>query len=197
MITKTNIRSLYYLDRDTDIDSLVDEMLKVKRSEAIVFLKRQQDRLQEKDATKYFTLEDSLKLKDGELENMMRFFRGAVVPYYIRQSRWIWRSPLTTLLVKECTEEIKRSVGFLKYNSSGHITDEVNSLLTFEKVKDFNAFLTMIEEVCFEDHAYIFPDSEHFKKLEKAKGRDAAQRQVLQELEEKIKNKFPDRKIIN
>lgn len=197
MITKTNIRSLYYLDRDTDIDALVDEMLKVKRSEAIVFLKRQQDRLQEKDATKYFTLEDSLKLKDGELENMMRFFRGAVVPYYIRQSRGVWTEKLPTPLVIECTDEIKRSVGFLKYDSTGHLTDEVNSLLTFEKVKDFNAFLTMIEEVCFEDLGYIFPDSEHFKKIEKAKGREAAQRQVFHELKEKIKNKFPDRKIID
>lgn len=185
------------MDRDTDINALVDEMLHVKRSEAIVFLQRQQERLQEKDAGEYYTVEDTTKLKEGELEKMMRFFRGAVVPYYARQSRNIWTEGIESEVLHECTDEIKKAVGFLRYDHTGHITDEVNSLTTFERTKDFNEFLKDVEAVCFEDDGHIFPDSKHFKDLEKSKGRHAAQRQVFIELYEKVKNKHYKREIID
>lgn len=196
MITKNQTKCLYYLDRDTDIIKLVDEMMRVKRAEALVFLQKHKDRLQEKEAGEYFTAEDTLKLKEGELENMNRFFRGAVVPYYVRQKYDVWTPTIPSSIIKQGTEEIKRAVGFLKYDSSGHLTDEVNSLSTFDRVKDLNLFLTSIEEVCFDDEALIFPDSAYFKELVARKGRVAAQRQVCLELHEKIKNKFPNRKII-
>lgn len=196
MITKNQSKNLYYLDRDTDIVALVDEMAKVKRAEAIVLLRRQQDRLNEKDAGTYFTLEDILKLKDGELERMQRFFRGAVVPYYARQAYDIWSEAIPEDMIYKATEEIKRSVGFVKYDCTGHQTEEVNSMASFETVKDLNEFLKMVEEVCFDDNAYIFPDSKHFKELDKEKGRVSAQRQAYLELYEKIKNKHYKREII-
>lgn len=188
MITKNQTKALYYLDRDTDINSLVDEMFRVKRAEVIVFLQREQERLQGKDAGEYYTIEDVTRRKDGELEKMMRFFRGAVVPYYARQSRDIWSEGIESDTLYECTNEIKRAVGFLKYDHTGHLTEEVNSLANFERVKDFNEFLTMVEAVVFQDQGYIFPDSEHFRQLEKDKGRHAAQRQVFIELYQKVKN---------
>jgi len=196
MITKNQTKALYFMDRDTDVTALVDEMMKLKRAEALIFLERQKSRLQEKEAGEYFTIEDVTKLKEGELENMMRFFRGAVVPYFIRQKYDIWTDTIPAKIVKKGTDEIKTAVGFLKYDHTGHITEEVNSMSTFERVKDLNLFLEMIQEVCFDDEGFIFPDSEYFKKLLKAKGREAAQRQVYLELREKIKNKFPNRKII-
>ena len=196
MITKNQTKALYYLDRDTDIEALVDDMIRTKRSEAIVFLKRQQERLQEKDAGEYYTVEDTTKLKEGELEKMMRFFRGAVVPYYARQTRNIWTEGIDPDTLFECTNEIKKAVGFMKYDHTGHMTEEVNSLATFERVKHFNEFLNMVQNVCFEDDGYIFPDSELFRKLEKEKGRHAAQRQVFIELYEKVKNQFYKREII-
>lgn len=196
MITKDKTRCLYFIDRDTNIEELVDEMIRVKRSEALIFLQRQQERLNEKEAGEYFTLDDTLKLKDGELENMNRFFRGAVVPYYVRQKYDIWTEKIPSDILTEGTNEIKRSVGFLKYDHTGHITDEVNSMVTFERVKDLVEWLNMVEAVCFQDEGFIFPDSDHFKKLEKSKGRAAAQRQVYLELYEKHKNKFSNREII-
>jgi len=196
MITKDKTRCLYFIDRDTDIEELVDEMIRVKRSEALIFLQRQQERLNEKEAGEYFTLDDTLKLKDGELENMNRFFRGAVVPYFVRQKYDIWTEKLPSDALAEGTNEIKRAVGFLKYDHTGHITDEVNSMLTFERVKDLVEWLNIVEAVCFQDEGFIFPDSDHFKKLEKTKGRSAAQRQVYLELYEKHKNKFSNREII-
>ena len=196
MITKSQTKSLYYLDRDTDVVELVDRMMATKRAELIVFLERQHSRLQEKQAGEYFTVEDVTKLKEGELENMQRFFRGAVVPYYTRQKYDIWSDTMASDDLDKGTKEIKRAIGFLKYDSTGHITDEVNSMTTFERVKDLNEFLKMVEEVCFDDEAFIFPDSKHFKDLEKEKGRASAQRQVFLELYEKTKNRHYKREII-
>lgn len=197
MILKDKVKSLFYLDRDTDVSELAEDILRTKRAEIIVFLQRQHARLQEKEAGEYFTVEDVLKLKDGELENMQRFFRGAVVPYYVRQRYDIWSEGIESEALAEGTKEIKRRVGFLKYDHTGHITEDVNSMATFERVKDLNEFLNMVQAVCFDDEAYIFPDSKHFKDLEKAKGRHAAQRQVFQELYEKVKNKHYKREILD
>lgn len=197
MIFKDQIKSLFYIDRDTNISQLADEILRVKRSEILVFLQRQSGRLQEKDLGEYFTVEDVLKLKDGELEKMQRFFRGAVVPYFIRQKYNVWSEDISQDLISSGTDEIKRAVGFMKYDHTGHITDTVNSMATFERVKDLNEFLKMVEVVCFDDEGFIFPDSKHFKDLEKQKGRYAAHRQATSELHEKVKNKFYKREIIN
>jgi len=197
MILKNIVKSLFFLDRDTDVNELAEEILRQKRAEIIVFLQRQHERLQEKDAGEYFTVEDVLKLKEGELERMQRFFRGAVVPYYVRQKYDIWSEGIESEALTKGTEEIKRAVGFLKYDSTGHITQEVNSMTTFERTKDLNEFLNMIQAVCFDDEAFIFPDSEYFRKLEKEKGRHGAQRQTFLELYEKVKNRHYKREIIS
>ncbi len=171
-------------------------MLRVKRSELIVFLQRQHERLQEKDAGEYFTVEDTTKLKDGELEKMQRFFRGAVIPYFVRQKYNIWTEGIESDAIHAGTDEIKRAVGFLKYDHTGHITETVNSMSTFERVKDLNEFLNMVQVVCFDDEGFLFPDSEYFRKLEKEKGRGAAERQCFKELHEKVKNQHYKREII-
>ena len=195
MISKNQSRLLYYLDRDTDVPALVDRMLRARRVEAIQLLERLKSRLQEKQAGEYYTVEDRVSLKDGELEKMMRFYRGAVVPYFFRQQYDFWEDELPRGAMESTHEEIKLSVGFMRYDHTGHITKETNSLATFERVKDFNEFLTHVEGVCFQDNAFIFPDSEHFLKLEKDKGRAAAQRQVFEELREKHRNRFAGREI--
>jgi len=196
MITKSQTKSLFYLDRDTDINELASEIMRVKRSEILVFLQRQHERLQEKKPGEYFTVEDVLKLKDGELEKMNRFFRGAVIPYFARQKYDIWTDDISSDDIHKATEEVKRAVGFLKYDHTGHLTEEVNSMASFERCKDLNEFLNMVQVVCFDDEGFIFPDSEHFHKVVQAKGRDEANRQMFHELHEKVKNKFAGREII-
>lgn len=188
MILKNQTKALHYLDRDTDLNALAKEILRQKEAEIMPLLERFQLNLQEKEAGEFYTLEDTLKVKEGELENMQRFFRGAVVPYYMRQSRDLWDDEIPAGLAEECTIEIKKQVGFLRYDHTGHITDEVNSMTTFERVKDLVEFLNTIEAVVFNDQGYIFPDSKHFKELVKLKGREAASRQAIQELRQKVKN---------
>lgn len=197
MIFKNKLQSLFYIDRDTNIKELADKILQQKAVEIVEFLEDQRIRLEEKDAGEYFTIEDTLKLKDGELERMNRFFRGAVVPYYIRQKYNIWTDKIPSKTLIYGADEIKRSVGFMKYDHTGHLTKETNSLTTFQRVKDLNEFLKMVEAVCFDDNDFIFPNSDHFKALEKTKGRVAAQRQVFKELHEKVKNKHYKREIID
>ena len=195
MIFKDKVKSLFFIDRDTDINELADRIIKLKVSEIKVFLQRQKNRLEDKEPGEYFTVEDILELKDGELQNMNRFFRGAVVPYYVRQKWNLWAEKLPSKIYQQGAKDIKEAVGFMKYNHEGYITDEVNSLETFKRCKDLNEFLKVVEEVCFDDNDYVFPDSKHFKKLVKEKGRVATQRQVFNELHEKVKNKYYKRQI--
>ena len=197
MITKNQVKNLYYLDRDTDVEQLIEQKVRAKKIELLVIIGRMVDRLQAKDAGEYYTVEDVTKLKDGELEKMMRFYRGAVVPYFARQSLDHWDDgELDAGTIEAHHQIIKQSVGFMLYDHTGHITEETNSLATFARVKDFNEFLASVQAVCFDDNGYLFPDSEHFRKLEKTKGRTAAQLQVFEELREKIKNRFHGREII-
>lgn len=196
MITKSQVKNLFYLDRDTDVTSLVTDILESKKPQIIEFLNLQINRLQAKEAGEYFTVEDVLKLKDGELENMQRFFRGAVVEYYARQKYNVWTPDIGTDLIKKATDEIKRAVGFIRYDHTGHATEKLNSMSSFDRVKDLNEFLNMIELVCFEDEGFIFPDSEAFKKMERGKGRDATRRQMFLELHNKYKSKFYKKEII-
>lgn len=194
---RKDIVERYYLDRDTDLEELASRIIREKSKKIVDFLKEFQNQLQSKEAGEYLTVEDILKIKGGELENMQRFFRGAVVPYYIRQHYDMWQEDLPSDIIEEATNEIKRSVGFMKYDCTGHITNEVNSMKSFQLAKELNEFLKSVEDVCFIDNSYIFPDSKHFKSLEKIKGRDSAQRQVFFELKERIRNMYAKREIPN
>jgi len=189
MITKSQSRNIYFLDRDTDIEALLEKMFRVQRAEALVFLRRMQERLQEKSAGEYFTVEEITKVKEGELEKTLRFFRGAVVPYFFRQEYDFWEEDIPSAELEKATDEIKRRVGFMLYDTTGHITEEVNSMTSFERLKDLVEWLKMVEEVCFTDNGYIFPESKHYLALEKEKGREAARRQTFQELREQHRNR--------
>lgn len=187
----------YYLDRDTDTDKLTNRILENKKADLMEWLKEHKNTLQGREAGDSFTLKDDITLQHGELENMQRFFRGAVVPYYFRQKYNYWHYSIPSKSFQNATNELKKRVGFIKYNHKGKPIDEVNSMTTFKKVEDLNEFLTMVQEVCFDDEGFIFPDSEYFKKLEKEKGRAEAQKQVFFELYEKYRNKFYKREILD
>ena len=90
----------------------------------------------------------------------------------------------------------KAKVGFMERGIDGKLTDEPNSVLTFKLVKDFLQFLTDVENVCFDDNSYLFPNAKEYKLTEKKKGREIAKREWLDKLKEHIKNKYPNRKII-
>lgn len=188
---------VHYLDRDTNLDTLTDEIMHAMRDDVRAFLEFKQNILMGKEAGEFITLEHVLRAKEGELDKMNLFFRGPVVEYYFRQKfdYWNLNEPIPASHLNDTTDEIKRMVGFTLYDHEGRKTDEPNSMTTFQTLKALNEFLNDIENVCFIDQGYIFPDSAHFKALVKRKGRESAKRQVMRELYEKVKNQHAGRDV--
>lgn len=195
MITSKQTKNLYYLDRDSHIAELVEEIIQNKRREVTTFLERKKNDLESKDPGEFWTIEDTTKCKDGGLEKMMFFFRAAVVPYFVRQENNFWESKIPVELLVKGADEMKRSIGFTLYNLEGQKTEEPNSMTVFKTIKELQEFLTDLENVCFLDRDFFFPDSKHFNELIEMKGREATKTQVLGELHEKFKNKFQDREV--
>jgi hypothetical protein len=196
MISKNFIKETHYLDRDTNIEDLAEQIAVDFMGDLVPFLEYKQNLLEGKSAGDYIGLDHILRSKEGDLERMNLFFRGPVVEYYFRQEHGYWNEEaIPASHINDTTDEIKRMVGFTLYDHEGHKTDDVNSMTTFTTVKALNEFLNDIEHVCFDDKGHIFPESAHFKSLLKSKGREGAKRQVIHELHEKVKNKYQDREI--
>lgn len=191
MISKNFVKTVHYLDRDTQLEPLCDEIIESIRPELMMFLEYKHNLVLEKPAGEYLTIEHLVRAQEGELDKMNLFFRGPVVEYYFRQKfdYWNLNDNIPASHINDTTDEIKRMVGFTLYDHTGRKTDEVNSMTTFHTVRALNEFLNDIENVCFIDQGYIFPDSGHFKQLVLSKGRDGAKRQVLEELKVRIQNK--------
>lgn len=129
--------------------------------------------------------------ENKNISSLHRFFRGAVLPYYVRQN--IENFDVNWKMPKEIHEEyvnrIKTEVGFFIYDSEGKQVD-YNSFAVFNETKAFVEKLKEIEEVVFLDQGFIYPSSEHYEELEKQYGRSEAPKVALAELEQEYKNKF-------
>lgn len=190
MITKNKVKNLTYIDRDSNAEEIVDKLFKNSRDEMILFVQSHIDKLQSKDAGTFYTVIDEFKIVNEEMQNQIEFYKGAVTHYYARQLKDYWGETIPASILKECDKEIKKRVGFICYDWEGKPTNETNSVLNFRDTKEFSLFLNDVENVCFEDEGYMFPDSEHFKLLVKEKGRGIAIRQAFNELKAWYKNKF-------
>lgn len=190
MITKNKVKNLTYIDRDSNAEEVVDKLFKTARGEMILFVQSHIDKLQSKDAGTFYTVIDEFKIVNKEMQNQIEFYKGAVTHYYARQLKDYWGETIPTSILKDCDQEIKKRVGFICYDWEGKSTNETNSVLNFRDTKEFSLFLNDVENVCFEDEGYLFPDSEHFKSLVKEKGRGIAIRQAFNELKAWYKNKF-------
>jgi hypothetical protein len=178
----------YYIDRDTDTAKLANKMLKEAEPFLNQFLLGHHNRLQGREPGEYFTVDFGALLRDGGLEYLTRFYKGAVLQYYYRQSRDYWGGKFTTAMGVEVDKELKKETGFVLYDDTGIPTGEVNSTKNYKTVTAFSQWLNVIKEAIFEPNGYLFPDSKHYKALEKAKGRHAAKVQVFNELKTHYKN---------
>lgn len=190
MITKNKSKIVTYIDRESIAKDIVATIFAKAQDEFIEYVQSKIDKLQEKDAGHYFTLDLILQAMNKEIENMRAFYKGAVVPYYCRQMKDYWGDTIPASLLNECDEEIKTHVGYVIYDSLGNATGETNSITNFYETKEFTNFLNDVENVCFKDSELLFPDSEHYKELEKTKGRTVASWQAFQELKQWHKNQF-------
>lgn len=140
------------------------------------------------DDTEWQNINFTMDNENRNISALHRFYRGAVLPYYIRQSREFWEENIPKELSDEAHEEIKQQVGFFRYDQDGRITG-TNTFAVFEETKRFVEVLNDIQNVVFEDQGYIWPDPEHHKELEKEYGRIGASKVVVEELKTKLKNK--------
>jgi len=184
------IQNLFYLDRDTNIEKLAESILQNKRNTLLKFLKHHQDVLQEREAGEFFPIEDSIKIKDKSIDKMITFYKSAVVQYYIRQEYDVWEEKLTPEQLERGDKEMKEKIGYILYGIDGKPTGKVNSVTAFKQLKEMNTFLKQIEEVCFKDNGYMFPDSKHFNTLKDAKGLGPAKLKIMYELKTWYDNQF-------
>lgn len=189
------IKNLYYLDRDTNIEKLAESILKKKKETLLDYLKYYQNVLHEREAGEFFPIEDSIKLKDKSIDKTMVFYKSAVIQYYMRQEYDLWQDKLSSEMIERGDKEIKEKVGFILYTIEGKPTGQVNSITNFKQLKEMNVFLKQVENVCFKDNGYMFPDSKHFNNLKNTKGLEPAKLQIMHELKTWYDNQFEHEKI--
>lgn len=190
MIVRNKCQNMYYIDRDTDIHTLIKKMQSDQLRELVPLLEQKKLELQEKEAGEYFTVKSTFDIINNALQKIYAFFRGPVIEYYMRQKLDDYDGKLDRKLVAEATDDIKRGVGFVLYDTQGKPTKKVNSLLAFEQAKEMAEWLETVKNICFDDQGYLFPDSDHFNELFKSKGEESAKRQVIEELKIWVKNKL-------
>jgi hypothetical protein len=195
MITKNGSKQILYLDRDSRVDDVIQELINRAVPEWCEHIEAEINNLQGKEAGEFRTIENNFKIGNTELQRLLRFYKGAVIPYFYRQEYGDWEQKIDGACLQDMDKEIKQRIGFVLYDSKGHKTDEPNSTLTFKLAREFNEFLTDIENVCFTDNGYIFPDSDEYKKREKNMGIQGAKEWALNNLKERIMNKYPNREI--
>ena len=186
------IKDLYYLTKKTEVNKLVEEILSNKKKKIVKYINGLLDNANDKEL---IIIEDITQVKEKDLENSMRFYRGAVLQYYYRQSREYWDEKISNKELMIVNDEIKAMVGFKKYDKKGKPTKEVGSMADFKEIKMLNTFLNDVENVCFNDQGYIFPNSKHFNEIIAEKGLKVAKIQALYELKEQYKNKHYKREI--
>lgn len=196
MITKNKSKNTYYIERETDSSVVMERVLLQLVKELRPMIDENINLLNSKDAGEYRTLEISCSIGNTEMSRLIRFYKSAVVNGYYRQHYGNWDRKPKAEELRQVDAELKRLVGFVERDIQGNKTDIPNSITTFKLVKEFLQFLTDVENVCFEDNGYLFPDAKEYKNTEKKKGRSVAQSEWLDKLKEHIKNKFPNREIV-
>jgi len=196
MKTAKGIKNIGFIDMHSNAEEVVDKLLKQTRDEKIEYVKERINYLNEKGEGHMETLSDTLNSENKSLADLRAFFRGAVVPYYWRQSREVFNADMTSVDMAECAGEMKRTIGYILYGQDGKPQIDfdgkvkVNSTMLFKQTKEYTNFLKDIEENCFDDNGYKFPDSDHYKELMRATNRKSADARVLHELEVWTKNRY-------
>ena len=182
-MSKNITKQQFYIDRDTSVTEVITKVGKWFKTIVYKFLEARQIDLQEEKAGGFRTVTVTVKIENKELTRLHAFFRGAVVIYYIRQSREMFEREY-----KVSGEDMKTAVDEMKEETKFYIHDEIgkvvglNSFAVFENTKKYTEKLNEIEKIMFDDNGYLFPDSEEYNADYKAYGRQRADMRALQRL---------------
>lgn len=196
MITKNTSKNTYYIERDTIAKDVMSKIYLQLEKELLPIIENEINELKSKDAGTYRTLDVVAKIGNTEMSRLIRYYKSAVITGYYRQHYGNWERKIKAIELQQADSEIKKLIGFVERGSDGMKTNIPNSITNFNLVKEFLQFLTDVENVCFVDNGYLFPDAEEYKKIEKTKGKDIAKKEYLSKLHEHMKNMHANREII-
>ncbi len=187
-----------YIDRDSNEDEIINQIIKWAKSQRGI-IRNEIAKLQEKPGEfRIINLPDKIKPLNREIQRMLAFLWGAVVPYYYRQKYDIYdrNFKMSKEQQQEVMDEFKAAVGFYRFNSNGEITG-LNSLTTLQETKEFANFINDVRREVFgiypeqndDEGHYLFPNSEKYKENYSKRGKEYADAVAIDDLI-KFKNRI-------
>ncbi|MCK4500897.1 hypothetical protein KAU11_10385 [Candidatus Babeliales bacterium] len=177
----------FEMTKGTNVADLISKMGRWFRTIVYELLTAHYELLKSDDDERTVIVE--IKVQNQMLAKLHKFYRGAVVEYYWRQTREIWdpRKKMDTELRKMMHDEIRKGVRFFRYDEAGQV-DGLNSFDTFRSTKAFTEKLNTIEAVLFDDEGYQFPVSEEYLTDYKKYGKAGADKKAVAKLLDWNKN---------
>lgn len=129
-------------------------------------------------------------LYDPEIENMHKFFEGAIIPYYAIQTREILSGNPDSHILKECREELLEGILGYDVRMANIMKRERGSITDFKEVQQWLTFVNVIKEEFFDPNGYEFPDSDKFHEMAIQYGRDEARAISIRQLQVSLNRKY-------
>ncbi len=126
-------------------------------------------------------------IHNPQIENMVKFFNGAVVDYYLIQSKDLLSGELPLIMRKQAREELLDSAMGYELKMLTKTSRRRKSTADFTNTQQWNDLLKKLEETEFEPNGYEFPNSEEFWKLVSKHGYTEAKEASIQQLRDKMK----------
>lgn len=125
-------------------------------------------------------------IHNPEIENMVKFFNGAVVDYFTIQSKDLLSGDIPPLMRKMAREELLDSALGYELKMLTKSARRRKSTANFTNVQQWNDLLKRLEETEFEPNGYFFPDSKEFWELQAKHGYDEAKEISIQQLRHRM-----------
>lgn len=128
-------------------------------------------------------------LFDPEIEDMRRFFEGAVKQYYCIQNEHMTEGYPSPKMLKMYRDTILDEMLGYDLQLVGKVTRRITSTKDFKGVQAWNNFLQTLQETMFDSAGFEFPDSEVFWSDVKNFGYEQAKKVSIERLQKTIKQK--------
>lgn len=138
----------------------------------------------------YKLIKTEYSLYDPEIDDMRRFFEGAITEYYVIQSRDILSGTPDSKLIKEGRDELLEAILGYDVRMAMLMKRERASTTDFKEVQQWLVFVNIIKEEFFDPNGYEFPNSDSFRQLAEQYGREEAKAISINKLQESLRRKY-------
>ena len=182
-MAKTKKISLYYLITKQEVKP--PPTVALERKEA--WLNTIQALLKTKE-TKMIRV--TYELFNPEIQQMQRFFNGAVIEYYAIQNEDMLIGRPTRLMIDMYRETILDDVLGYDVKLIDRITRRRKSTADFWSTQEWNDFLATLYETHFEPQGYEFPNSEEYWRIAEKAGEEQTRTIVIKQLQDRLRRKL-------